>query len=268
MPAPRRSRLATALAVLLALESVTVVAVRAAEIRDAGLPAAPAAPASLRAALAGPVTVASSALVMAVRVSTAVRAAASRSHPLDATAIVRRAEPHPGPTSREAESGPAAKPRPAVAAAAASKVTTSPRASSGPSTSFRGRNHVWSPALGIDKAIYSFPCSRSAYPGDVVYRWGCAGRNNVYLFGHAASVFAGLNRAYYTGALKRGLKVYYADSTGRVRTYAVRWWKVVYPTPDVDWAWASLTRPSMTLQTCVGKRSEKRLMVRLVQVSG
>ena len=53
---------------------------------------------------------------------------------------------------------------------------------------------------------------------------------------------------------------------GKVRTYAVRWWRVVEPTPDAAWAWASLSSPSMTLQTCLGRHSEYRLIVRLVQV--
>ena len=30
------------------------------------------------------------------------------------------------------------------------------------------------------------PARNSAYPGNRVYRWGCAGGNNVYLFGHAS----------------------------------------------------------------------------------
>jgi hypothetical protein len=62
------------------------------------------------------------------------------------------------------------------------------------------------------------------------------------------------------------MKVWYADGTGRVRTYAVRWWKVVLPTPDAKWAWAAQSVPSMTLQTCVGANSEYRLMVRLTEV--
>ena len=131
---------------------------------------------------------------------------------------------------------------------------------------YQVRNHAWSRALRIDDPVYWFPCSRSRPPGNVVYRWGCAGRNNVYLFGHAANVFSGLNRAYYERRLRVGLRVQYTDSAGRLRTYAVRWWKVVYPTTAASWAWASLSRPSMTLQTCVGGRSEKRLIVRLVQV--
>ena len=60
--------------------------------------------------------------------------------------------------------------------------------SPGSVTSFRGRNHVWIPALGIDRSVSFYSCSASAYPGDRVYRWGCGGSNNVYLFGHAHSV--------------------------------------------------------------------------------
>ena len=51
---------------------------------------------------------------------------------------------------------------------------------------------------------------------------------------------------------------------GRVRRYAVAWWKVTRPTGAAAWAWAPQAVPSMTLQTCVGANSEYRLMVRLV----
>ena len=62
------------------------------------------------------------------------------------------------------------------------------------------------------------------------------------------------------------MKVFYADGSGRVRTYSVIWWKVTAPTTSASWAWAAQSRPSMTLQTCVGSRSQYRLMVRLVRV--
>jgi sortase (surface protein transpeptidase) len=130
--------------------------------------------------------------------------------------------------------------------------------------SLRGRNHVWIPALGVDRSVSFFSCSSSAYPGDRVYRWGCAGGNNVYLFGHAHSVFKSLHDAYVRGNLRKGMKVYYADARGRVSTYSIRWWKVT--TPDRgEFAYASQSRPSLTLQTCVGKRSQYRLIVRLVK---
>jgi sortase (surface protein transpeptidase) len=135
---------------------------------------------------------------------------------------------------------------------------------SGPS-SYKGRNHVWIPALGINRSVSFFSCTSSAYPGDRVYRWGCAGSNNVYLFGHAHSVFRPLHDAYVRGRLSKGMKVVYADGNGRVSTYAVSWWKVT--TPDKGaFAYAAQSRPSLTLQTCVGANSQYRLIVRLHKV--
>ena len=133
-------------------------------------------------------------------------------------------------------------------------------------SSYKGRNHVWIPALGVNRSVSFFSCSSSAYPGNRVYRWGCAGKNNVYLFGHAHSVFKSLHDAYVRGRLSKGMKVIYADNSGKVSTYAVTWWKVT--TPDKGaWAYAAQSRPSLTLQTCVGARSQYRLIVRLLKVS-
>ncbi len=135
-------------------------------------------------------------------------------------------------------------------------------AHSGP---YRGRNHVWIPALGIDRSVTGFACSSSAYPGNRVYRWGCAGSNNVYLFGHAYSVFKPLHDAYVRGRLAKGMRVMYADGGGYVTTYAVSWWRVT--TPDNGaWAYAAQSSPSLTLQTCVGAQSQYRLIVRLRKV--
>src|SRR5206468_3885149 len=78
--------------------------------------------------------------------------------------------------------------------------------------SYHGRNHVWMPSLGISNTVQSFPCSRSRPPGIGVYRWGCGGRNNVYLLAHAWSSFRPLHDAYVGGRLRPGLKVWYADA--------------------------------------------------------
>ena len=147
--------------------------------------------------------------------------------------------------------------------AAPSPVSTS-RAPSG--SSYRGVNHVWIPSLGISKGIQSFPCSRSRPPDAGVYRWGCAGANNVYLLSHAWSTFKPLHDAYVRGALRKGMRVWYADGGGHVHEFRVIWWKVTAPTTSASWAWAALTSPGMTLQTCVGANSEYRLMVRLDRV--
>lgn len=134
-------------------------------------------------------------------------------------------------------------------------------------TTFHGTNHLWIPALGIDRSTSSFACSRSQAPANYVYRWGCAGTNNVYLLGHAYGAFKALHDAYYNGRLRVGLTAVYANGSGTIHTYRVAWWRVVRPTTDAKWAWASLASPGMTLQTCLGANSQYRLMVRLVQVS-
>ena len=155
------------------------------------------------------------------------------------------------------------------ASTGSSRVATSNRASTtadAAPASYRGVNHVWIPSLGINKGVQLFPCSRDRPPDAGVYRWGCAGRNNVYLLSHAWSTFKPLHDAYVQGTLRKGMQVVYADGAGRVHTYAVIWWRVVAPTTAASWAWASLSTPSMTLQTCVGSNSQYRLMVRLVQI--
>jgi sortase (surface protein transpeptidase) len=173
---------------------------------------------------------------------------------LEATAawMVR---PHPSvPTPRAT----------AVAKRGSASATT--RSTSAVRTSFHGRNHVWIPTLGIDRSVTGYSCSSTYYPGNRVYRWGCGGTNNVYLFGHAHSVFKPLHDAYVRGRLKKGMKVYFAGANGSVATYAVSWWKITTPTKGT-WAYASLARPSMTLQTCVGADSQFRLIVRLTRVA-
>ncbi len=74
------------------------------------------------------------------------------------------------------------------------------------------------PGLGVSRSISFFACTSKAYPGDRVYRWGCAGSNNVYLFGHAHSVFKPLHDAYVTGRLRKGMVLYYAGNDGVVHT--------------------------------------------------
>lgn len=132
-----------------------------------------------------------------------------------------------------------------------------------PAPSYHGANHVWIPSLGVNGSVSSFSCSRTRPPDNYVYRWGCAGSNNIYLMGHAYGVFYALNAAYTSGRLHKGMAVMYADSGGHVRTYVVSFWRLVSPVGS-SWAYAAQSQPSMTLQTCVGSRSQWRLVVRLV----
>jgi hypothetical protein len=123
-------------------------------------------------------------------------------------------------------------------------------------------DHVRSRVLWLDHRVYAFPCSRHSYPGMRVYRWGCAGRNNIYLFAHASGPFHRLHDLYAAHRLRRGMTVTYRNAYGTVRTYAIAWWRVVRPTNGA-FAYAALARPSMTLQTCVGPGGRYRLVVRL-----
>ena len=261
----RRRALSTALALILAVESVSALAAVAVAGRgaDAGsrhdLPAA--APAGVVYAAQG-----------------AAQPVAPVAVPAPAFARTRAAGEAPdragaGPARTTAALAPARAfaPRVAIASVKAPKpkITSSGGASSftaASAGSYRGRNHFWFPSLGISRAVYSFPCSRTREPDNLVYRWGCAGRNNVYLLGHAWGVFKPLHDAYVGGRLRAGMKAFFADSSGRTHTYVVKWWKLTRPTTSASWAWASQSVPSMTLQTCVGANSQYRVMVRLVEV--
>jgi sortase (surface protein transpeptidase) len=181
--------------------------------------------------------------------------------PASLARLVVRTVPTPAsavPNVAVAATSPAVAPKPVRATAPAK----APVAAKAPA-SYRGRNHLWIPALGVNRSVSFYACSRSTALANVVYRWGCAGSNNVYLMGHAHSVFKPLHNAYYNGRLRKGMQVIYADGNGRVTRYKVTFWKVVSPV-GAGWAFAAQARPSMTLQTCVGARSQYRLVVRLV----
>lgn len=178
------------------------------------------------------------------------------------------ATPSPTPTATPAPVATPA-PKPVVGPATTAQAASRTAAVAKPSTSapvHAGRNHVWIPSLGVNRSVSAFACTRTRPPDNDVYRWGCAGTNNVYLLGHADSVFQPLHDAYIDGRLKVGMRVWYADGSGTVHQYAVTWWRLTLPTTDARWAWAAQSVPSMTLQTCMGTNSRYRLMVRLVQV--
>jgi hypothetical protein len=235
---PARSLLALALVASVLAVSAPTAALGGQLARDTATPVGPAAP------LATPADGPDRAAEALARIATT-----TASRPLVASIPA-------GWTSRPKTATPAPKPT-AVAKGSAAAVAKA--------RSLRGRNHVWIPALGISKSVSGYACSSSYYPGNRVYRWGCAGSNNVYLFGHAHSVFKPLHDAYVRGRLGKGMKVYYAGSDGKVATYAVRWWRLTTP-ENGSWAFAGQSRPSLTLQTCVGARSQYRLVVRLAKV--
>ncbi len=162
--------------------------------------------------------------------------------------------------AREVASQPVViKPKAAAPKAPKPKVVVAPSR-----PSYTGTNHFWIPSLGMSDRVHLFECSRSREPDNYIYRWGCAGTNNVYILGHAYGVMAPLHDLYVSGGLHKGMVAIYADGSGNVHWYKVTSWRVVDPA-DAGWAIASQPVPSMTLQTCVGKDGQLRLNVRLVQ---
>jgi hypothetical protein len=294
-----RRAISTVLAVILAVEAVSVVAAAAAtRTVTHELPAVPPvaqvlSAEAIAAPAGGPVgtaAVAFSAPASATRVvepesgTSAGQGSATRPTPDVIAAGVAKAAAADAAAKARTAAEAAAKAK--VAAAANAKAATNAKAaakssakakaaakarsasSGASSTSYSGRNHVWIPSLGISRSVRWFPCERSRPPDNYMYRWGCAGSDNVYLMGHASGVMNALHDAYVSGRLSKGMEAWYANPDGTVRQYVVKWWKLTRPTTDAAWAWASQSVPSMTLQTCVGRNNEYRLMVRLVVVDG
>jgi len=289
-----RRRLSTILALVLAAESVSAVSVAATSVGTQAQHvqvATPGTPASAPAVLVRSAIAVQAGTVFALRfaprvvetpeppaapVATAPSRVEGPTIDVPAPAPAPKGDPALRAELPKAVRASGAKPgvasKPSAPSRQASKPAAKPAPKPGPKPSsrpqFSGTNHVWIPALGISKSVHWFPCDRTRPPDSYMYRWGCAGANNVYLMGHAYSVMKPLHDAYVSGRLKVGMKAYYAGADGKVHVYAVRWWRLTRPTTDAAWAWAAQSVPSMTLQTCVGADSQWRLMVRLVEVGG
>lgn len=270
--ARRRHALSTFLALVLAVESVSAVAAAATRTiaaRDAATETVATTDAGQLALPGGSVLDSTSATTDGSATTDAATEAGAAPADFRSPAWLLRGNSEASRTSSQADAVPTPHLDRSLTSPKAPKKSSSTASSSTAATSSTartGRNHVWIPELGVNRSVSSFACSRSAAPDNLVYRWGCAGRNNVYLLGHAWGVFKPLHDAYTSHRLHTGMKAYYADNSGKVHTYVVKWWRVVAPTTSASWAWASLGTPSMTLQTCVGSNSKYRLMVRLVQV--
>lgn len=181
-------------------------------------------------------------------------AATSSSSPLDIGESHRNIRT---PVDAQAEAAAVTKPAKTRPAA-----TQPAQTQSGPT--YSGRNRFWIPSLDMNYKVHLFECTRSRDPDNYIYRWGCAGANNVYILGHAYSVMKPLHDLYVAGRLRKGMVAIYADGAGRVHWYRVTEWRVVDPAESA-WAIADQPVPSMTMQTCVGKDGRYRLNVRLVQ---
>jgi hypothetical protein len=128
---------------------------------------------------------------------------------------------------------------------------------------FGGRNRFAIPTLGIDSTVGTTSCG-VLIPNGIWY-WPCAGKNNLYLTGHAWGAFAPIHDGYHSGLLSAGLTASYADGAGVVHRYRLLW---VEDLPVAVWgrgaAWASTAGPVITLQTCDGATDNYRIIVRFV----
>jgi hypothetical protein len=154
------------------------------------------------------------------------------------------------------KAAPKQKPAPPKAKVVTRKVTVS----------YRGVYHLWIPGLGLSRGISDWGCNGGLIPNRVEY-WGCVGRHNLYLLGHAWGVFAPIHDGYHSGALKVGLTAWYADKAGGVHRYRISQIRHVANKDYASWStWAMAASSSqiITLQTCDGPTSAYRILVRLV----
>jgi hypothetical protein len=186
--------------------------------------------------------------------------------PTDVTSLILAAAAAPAPATpavkAEAKSVTVAKaaPRAKPAPARPKPVTRKP------TVSYHGVYHLWIPALGLSRGISNWGCNGGLIPNRVEY-WGCAGRHNLYLLGHAWGVFAPIHDGYHSGALKVGLTAWYADTSGKVHRYRISQIRHVANKDYASWStWAMASSSSqiITLQTCDGPTSAYRILVRLV----
>ncbi len=183
----------------------------------------------------------------------------------DAESLIRASVPAPAPVRSEvtaqAKTVAVTKPAPKPKAPPKPKVVVKKS-----TASYHGVYHLWIPALGLSRGISDWGCNGGLIPNRVEY-WGCVGKHNLYLLGHAWGVFAPIHDGYHSGALKVGLTAWYADKAGKVHRYRISQIRHVankdYATWST-WAMAASSSQIITLQTCDGPTSAYRILVRLV----
>lgn len=132
--------------------------------------------------------------------------------------------------------------------------------------------HVSIPDLDISRPIHDWGCRGGTIP-NLVWSWDCSGHNNLYLLGHAWGVFKPLHDAFARGDLTPGLRLSLRSPNGSVSTFRLAWvrrvrWQDLGTDmwgPGRTWAWNATKHPVVTLQTCFGRHSQWRIIVRFRQ---
>lgn len=155
-------------------------------------------------------------------------------------------------------------PSPTATPTVAASVTPAPTATPAPKAAALRKNSLVISALGINATIKSLSTCGGLI-SNAVYRWPCAGQNNLYLLGHAYGVFKTVHDGYHAGRLKAGMIALYVDSRGTTHRYRLSW---VQDLPIATWgkgaSWAATSGPVITLQTCDGASDSYRIIVRFV----
>jgi hypothetical protein len=126
---------------------------------------------------------------------------------------------------------------------------------------------------GVDARVRPLACGIARLPDGRVYDWRCTDVSNRVLLAHAWGAFHALSRAYDRGVLTRGRILRVTGRDGVVRRYRLRWTRVMtrdFTIRGVSWwerAFGPTVVPSITLVTCRGATSDRRLVVRFELVT-
>lgn len=128
--------------------------------------------------------------------------------------------------------------------------------------------HLEVPALGINRDVFEWGCRGGDLPNRV-YHWGCPPDGNIFLLGHAASVFRPLYRAKRNNTLALGMRLYYT-SRGGARTRYMLTRLATLMVADVyteanGWIFADYQPAVVTMVTCWGPNNNQRIIARFTR---
>src|SRR6266550_1296043 len=154
----------------------------------------------------------------------------------------------------------AATPMPVVAPVANAGPAVAAGAAKPPRSLVVRANTIVIPRLGLSQPVgwYSDCLGRAPVPRWGVWRWGCAGVNNIYVMAHNPGVFTPIL------GLRAGDIVQYGDPSGRIHTYRVSSTTIVSNTQM--WPLGATPSSTLTLQTCWTWDGTRDFIVRALEI--